>query len=74
MNNRPTANSNEIAAAGVGGSRMANNCGKSGGVTSAAAAAAAVSNNLQDVQKLQQELQEIKEQVSRIHFLLSICT
>lgn len=79
MNNRqPSAAANEDGATGGGGgiARIAaNNCGKAGGggagggagastSAAAAAAAAAVSNNLQDVQKLQQELQEIKEQVS----------
>lgn len=62
MNNRAsamgaTSSSSAAAAAAAAASDAA------AGRNNSKATAAAVSNNLQDVQKLQQELQEIKEQV-----------
>lgn len=63
MNNRAsvmgaTSSSSAAAAAAAAAASDA-----AAGRNNSKATAAAVSNNLQDVQKLQQELQEIKEQV-----------
>lgn len=60
MNNRQATGGGANAISGdVAAASTARHCNNS-----KMTAAAAVSNNLQDVQKLQQELQEIKEQVT----------